>query len=195
VISWVDDVIGGYTIAHGVVIENAYGGLGDDHLRGNAAANTLTGIKGKDTLTGLGGADTLNGGAGGDRLEGGAGDDVLTGGVGSDRLTGGSGLDQFVFLDGDLSANRNATDTVIDFSHAQADRLKLRAMDANTGLAGDQKFAFIGAGAFTGVAGQLHYQQSGGNTFVEGDVDGDGLADFAIRLNGLINLVGADFVL
>jgi hypothetical protein len=35
----------------------------------------------------------------------------------------------------------------------------------------------------------------GGNTFIEGDTDGDGVADFVIRLNGLINLVAGDFVL
>ncbi len=62
-------------------------------------------------------------------------------------------------------------------------------------LAGDQKFAFIGTGAFTGVAGQLHYLHEGSTTFVEGDTNGDGAADFAIRLNGLVALVGADFVL
>ncbi len=162
---------------------------------GSGVDNAMLGSSGKNTLTGLGGADTIDGGTGFDTLDGGDGADILTGGIGKDRLTGGTGLDQFVFRDGDLAIDRTLTDIVTDFSHAEADRIKLSAMDANTGLAGDQKFAFIGTGAFTGVAGQLHYVQAAGNTFVEGDTNGDGLVDFALRLNGLVNLVGADFVL
>lgn len=64
VVSFVDGVWGGYTIAQGVVIENAIGGSGADSLLGNAAANTLTGNAGDDILVGRGGADRLNGGAG-----------------------------------------------------------------------------------------------------------------------------------
>ena len=162
---------------------------------GNFLDNTIQGSSGDNRLSGLDGADTLNGGDGIDTLIGGAGADVLIGGMGKDRLAGGSGLDQFVFADGETSALRRQSDVITDFSHAQADRIKLNRMDANTGIAGDQKFAFIGAGAFTGVAGQLHYVHDNGNTFVEGDTNGDGLADFAIQVEGIINLVGADFVL
>ncbi|WP_201837952.1 M10 family metallopeptidase C-terminal domain-containing protein [Microvirga zambiensis] len=53
------DVAGGFTIANGVVIENAIGGNGNDTLIGNSAANRLSGGKGKDTLTGLGGRDSF----------------------------------------------------------------------------------------------------------------------------------------
>ncbi len=115
--------------------------------------NGMIGSSGKNTLSGLAGNDTIDGGTGFDTIDGGDGNDVLTGGIGKDRLTGGAGLDQFVFRDGDSSADRTLADVVVDFSHAQADRLKLNPMDANTTLAGDQKFTFIGAGAFTGVAG------------------------------------------
>ncbi|WP_289296744.1 M10 family metallopeptidase C-terminal domain-containing protein [uncultured Reyranella sp.] len=59
-------VHGGYTIARGVVIENAIGGNGNDMLTGNAAANRLEGGGGRDTLDGQGGADTMVGGAGDD---------------------------------------------------------------------------------------------------------------------------------
>ena len=51
------EVAGGFTIANGVVIENALGGNGDDTLIGNSSANRLNGSKGKDTLTGLAGRD------------------------------------------------------------------------------------------------------------------------------------------
>jgi len=53
------DVAGGFTIANGVIIENAIGGNGNDTLIGNAAANRLYGGKGKDSLTGLGGRDSF----------------------------------------------------------------------------------------------------------------------------------------
>ena len=46
------EVKGGYTIANGVVIENATGGSGNDVLIGNAAANVLTGNAGNDILIG-----------------------------------------------------------------------------------------------------------------------------------------------
>lgn len=61
-ISWVDGIYGGYTIAHGVSIENAVGGSGDDFLIGNEGDNELTGNAGADTFVlteGAGGNDTL----------------------------------------------------------------------------------------------------------------------------------------
>ncbi len=59
-------VTGGYTIARGVVIENAIGGNGDDRITGNAVVNRLDGGVGDDTLDGGAGADTMIGGAGHD---------------------------------------------------------------------------------------------------------------------------------
>jgi Ca2+-binding RTX toxin-like protein len=76
-VSKVEGIFGGFTIANGVVIENARGGSGDDILNGNDVAN---------------------------RLNGGAGADIITGGAGVDILTGGSGADTFVFGDGDEGA-------------------------------------------------------------------------------------------
>jgi serralysin len=64
VVSFVDGIWGGFTIAAGVVIENARGGSGDDVLIGNAAKNELYGNDGADFLMGRGGADKLDGGAG-----------------------------------------------------------------------------------------------------------------------------------
>ena len=58
------EIKGGFTIANGVVIENATGGSGHDVLIGNAAANVLMGNGGDDYLLGGAGGDTLNGGAG-----------------------------------------------------------------------------------------------------------------------------------
>src|ERR1043165_1548346 len=49
-ISKADGIFGGYTIAKGVVIENAIGGSGNDTLVGNSADNTLDGRAGDDTV-------------------------------------------------------------------------------------------------------------------------------------------------
>ncbi|HEX9963479.1 MAG TPA: pre-peptidase C-terminal domain-containing protein, partial [Allosphingosinicella sp.] len=57
---------GGFTIAKGVVVENATGGSGDDVLIGNEAGNVLTGNGGNDAFMGRGGNDTIVGGAGSD---------------------------------------------------------------------------------------------------------------------------------
>ena len=49
--------------------------------------------------------------------------------------------------------------------------------------------------AFTGVKGQLTWSQAGGNTLVQGDIDGNKVADFQIELTGLKTLTAADFIL
>ena len=85
-----DEIKGGYTIANGVVIENATGGSGHDVLLGNSANNQLTGNAGDDFLWGR---------AGDDKVYGGNGADELNGGAGNDQLFGGAGVDIFVFTD------------------------------------------------------------------------------------------------
>ncbi len=57
-VSWAGGVPGGFTIANGVVIENAVGGSGNDQITGNDVANDLDGGTGADTLTGGKGNDT-----------------------------------------------------------------------------------------------------------------------------------------
>ena len=58
-VSFVTGGKAGFTIAVGVVVENAIGGSGADHLTGNAAANRLTGGLGTDVLTGGRGEDSF----------------------------------------------------------------------------------------------------------------------------------------
>ncbi len=176
-------------------------------LTGNRGANVLNGGNGKDvlnakdgndTLFGDAGDDKLNGNNGDDILNGGAGIDVLTGGAGSDILTGGSEADQFKFDKFMLADGLLFTDTIMDFSGlgGEGDRINLGAIDANgNALDGNQKFAFIGTGAFSGVAGQLRYAQSGGDTWLSGDINGDTLADFQIIATGLHSFVAGDFIL
>jgi hypothetical protein len=55
------NVYGGYSIAKGVLIENATGGSGDDEIIGNDSGNILTGGAGRDVLTGGRGNDIFAG--------------------------------------------------------------------------------------------------------------------------------------
>jgi serralysin len=80
-------------IAFGTVIENAYGGSGDDTLVGNAANNSLSGGAGADSIRGAEGDDTINGGAGQNYLRGDDGNDSLIGGAAFDDINGNMGAD------------------------------------------------------------------------------------------------------
>jgi len=54
-------------------------------------------------------------------------------------------------------------------------------------VAGDQAFLGV-ANSTTVTANSINWFVSGLNTFVQGDVNGDGVADFMIRLNGVHTL-------
>lgn len=99
-VSYMEDVTGGFTIAKGVVIENAEGSIMDDTLGGNDHANKLMGKGGQDKLFGRGGKDTLEGGSGWDTLYGQDGNDTLRGGDGNDKMYGGANNNLLVGDDG-----------------------------------------------------------------------------------------------
>lgn len=123
--SHVEGVHGGFTIAHGVVIENATGGQGDDRLSGNAADNRLTGRGGDDRMLGRDGQDALSGGRGDDRLSGGAGRDVLSGGGGADVLRGGGGADSLAGGGGnDLLIGGGGADVFVFVAGDGMDRIR-----------------------------------------------------------------------
>jgi serralysin len=85
--------ISNISIALGAIIENAFGGSGNDILNGNTSNNMLSGGAGNDILDGAEGEDTLLGGAGSDSLAGGDGDDILSDGRGNNTIDGGAGID------------------------------------------------------------------------------------------------------
>ncbi|MBC2776021.1 S8 family serine peptidase [Parasphingopyxis marina] len=191
-------------LAGGGGSDTLHGGDGNDTLAGNGGGDELHGDNGDDRLLGSDGADTLFGGADNDRLQGEADNDILNGdagadtlfgGAGRDTLTGGGGADRFAFVDGDLSATLSQTDRITDFSQAESDRIQLVGIDADTTVGGTQDFTFIGTDAFSGAAGELRYQQIGGETRIFGDTDGDMVADFAIRIEDTVTLVVGDFIL
>ena len=149
-----------------------YGGDDDDNLRGGL---------GNDTLSGGDGDDALGGDAGNDVLFGGAGDDLIHGAAGRDAMNGGADADVFLFrFVADSGPGAALRDSIVGFE-AGLDQIDLRQIDANSVLTGNQAFAFIGAAAFGNVAGQLRLV-SGANSFLLGDVNGDGVADFEIAI-------------
>ncbi|HEY5963421.1 MAG TPA: M10 family metallopeptidase C-terminal domain-containing protein, partial [Xanthobacteraceae bacterium] len=136
--------------------------------------------------------NTLTGNSGGNTLLGLDGDDVITGGGDGDLLTGGAGHDQFVYTAlTDSGSTKPTRDQITDFVQGD-DVIELSALDAITGGA-DDAFSFIGTAAFSGVAGQLRQSTSFGNTIVSGDVDGNGVGDFQIQINGAYTLNATDF--
>jgi Ca2+-binding RTX toxin-like protein len=176
-------------------IEELFIGGAGRNGTGNGLGNVIHGAGASNVLRGVGGDDVIRGDAGRDTIDGGNGADLIDGGAGKDTLTGGADRDVFQFRDGDFGTTRALADVITDFSHAAAEKIQLNLVDANTVAGGNQAFVWIGSGAFTHVAGQLHYAQAGGNTYVEGDTNGDGLADFVIMLTGTVNLAAGDFVL
>ncbi|MGB8811863.1 MAG: M10 family metallopeptidase C-terminal domain-containing protein, partial [Paracoccaceae bacterium] len=116
----------------------------------------------------------------------------LTGGLGFDLMVGGAAADAFVFNNTtEAPILAGAVDRIADFQHAQGDRVDLRAIDAETNLAGDQAFHFIGGAAFGRDAGELRFSAG----FLIGDVNGDGVADFRILMSGVAALVQTDIFL
>lgn len=168
------------------------GGEGDDHIWGGAGSDTLRGDGGDDTVRGGDGNDILSGGSGDDILYGDVGNDILQGGAGSDTMTGGAGNDIFRFRPDEIGDG--AIDTITDFTRGQ-DKIDLSAIDAKAATAANEAFSFIGTQSFHKVAGELRYEQVGGQTKIYGDVNGDGVADFTIVLSKAIPLSAGDFAL
>ena len=136
------------------------------------------------------GRDTLLGNEGRDVLIGGKQDDVLQGGLDQDILTGGKGSDRFV-IESITDSTVRASDKIADFKRG-TDVIVLSAIDANTTIDGDKRFHYIARKGFTATAGELRLN---GRSTVMGDVDGDGQADFAIRMEPFELLSKRDFSL
>ena len=153
---------------------------GDDYLIGQLVSVTMYGGNGNDMLVGSAADDVLYGENG---------NDILMGYLGTDQLWGGQGADRFIMSD--MSARAR----IMDFEHG-IDRIDLSALDANSLMAGDEAFNFIGTADFSGVAGELRI---GGNSSagysLYGDTNGDHLADVVIALGSVSNVTASDFLL
>ncbi|MGO4386907.1 calcium-binding protein [Microvirga sp. 2YAF29] len=165
-------------------------------LIGSNGNDTYTGTRFSDRINGNGGNDALSGAAGNDIIKAGTGNDRLTGGIGADDLWGNAGADIFMFRSiADSTVAAAGRDTIFDFSPAQNDKIHLASIDANTLKGGNQAFGFIGTRGFSNSAGELRYERQPSDTYVYGDVDGDGIADFAIHFDDPIQFTEAYFVL
>ena len=168
------------------------GDASNQSIIGNALDNTIDGRRGNDVIIGN---------AGNDSLAGSGGNDTLVGGVGRDVLTGGKGADIFDFnAITESQKTRGSADLITDFRH-KVDHIDLQSIDASTLVQGDDAFHFIGKQGFHREDGELRYWTSNkaglvnDRTFIAGDINGDGSADFMIALQGLKILTAVDFVL
>jgi hypothetical protein len=124
-------------------------------------------------------------------LTGSSSGEKFYGNGGQNTFTGDGGNDTFVFHRGDTAKSNARADIIADFN--AGDIIDVDAMDANSKKKGDQDFKFIDGADFHGKAGELRFFDSGGDTFVQGDTNGDGKADFVIRLTGVVALTDAQF--
>ncbi|HEU0099488.1 MAG TPA: calcium-binding protein [Allosphingosinicella sp.] len=138
----------------------------------------------------------LFGGKADDTLKGGGQADLLLGNLGADMLTGNGGADTFRF-DSTADSTSGSLDRITDFTPG-TDKIDLGRIDANTLVAGDQAFTWIGSNAFSGTAGELRIENlNGSGWLLLGDTDGNGFGDLRIILDlqGPTPLSGADFIL
>ena len=192
------------TIDSGGGNDTVFGNSGSDHILGDSGTNELYGNSGKDVIDGGSDSDIINGGSGDDilrghlsddillgergrdTLEGGSGNDVLNGGLDADTLTGGEGADVFVFsYASDSFASQR--DTITDFEIA-LDQIDLSS------VATSQALTFIGSDSFDSAA-QVRLAQSGSDTIVQLDKDGDGIAEMEIHVVGVSGLTSGDFII
>ena len=208
------------TLKGGEGDDEIQGGVGNDELAGNGGIDTLSyaeaengvtvsllvktaqntagagidTVGGFENLTGSGFADTLTGDKKANAIDGGGGGDTVSGGVGADLLTGGGGADVFVYAAlNESTKGVSGQDRILDFSHADGDRIDLSALDANTATGADDAFALVAG--FTHHAGELAQTAQGGGWLLQGDVNGDAKVDFAIFVQTAAALTGADFIL
>jgi hypothetical protein len=165
-------------------------GRGDDVVIGGSAGDRIAGELGDDRLFGSGRADFLRGGPG---------DDILHGRRGFDELHGGADADRFVYTDVRHAPHGTVRfDEILDFSRREGDRIDLRGIDAAPGMAGDQRFIFVGRGPLDEV-GELRARALGdGDFLVSGQLERDASPEFSILVrteDDLGRLERGDFLL
>lgn len=186
----------------------------------SAHASTSAGLTIKGSATA---ANTLTGGATVDVIIGGAARDVITGGAGGDTLTGNGGNDKFSFAAGNSSIGTGKFDTITDFvaNTKGAGTAGALTVVGATGVAvadltGDVlSFAKFGTGA-GGVVVDVLGSAADATTFLANnkgtanaviaaldssnnnlyvDNNGDGVADFFIKLTGVTTINAGAFEL
>ncbi|MGB1539451.1 MAG: calcium-binding protein [Rickettsiales bacterium] len=183
--SGADDIIGGDGN------DNITAGNGADDIDAGDGNDTINSGRHNDTVLGGDGDDVINGERENDSIDGGAGNDTITGERHIDTLTGGTGDDIFVFSANNHSTTGANRDLITDFNNTiETDTIDVSAFGG--------VFSFLvggnGIADFTG-AQEIAWEQTGGDTLIYVDSNGNGSANFEIGLAGLVNLTAADFVL
>ena len=83
--------------------------------------------------------------------------------------------------------------TIFEFD-VGTDKLDLSAIDADSITGGDQSFAVSVGAVFSGAAGELLLTTVGLATHVQGDLDGDSIADFVIVLDGVTGVMTGNVI-
>ena len=203
------DALTAIAITHGVAInlDTKAVKIGNTDLAASSAFSdifSISTVKGFEFIVGSTHEDIIAGSNANEKLIGQDGADVLFGGGGKDDLNGGSGVDTFVYHSTKDSGNTKATrDTIEGFEGAGGaggDKIDLSRIDANTKTAIDDAFHLLSVGdvAFDLTPGCLRWVHEKGTTdmtILQGDVNGDGKADFAIAVVGTVNFIAGDFSL
>ena len=175
-VSWNSNIVGGFTIANNVFIENATGGSGNDTLTGNSANNTL------------------DGGAGNDTMIGGIGDDIYIVDSLSDVVTEGSSAGTDTVRSSSISLN-------LSTNYANVENLTLTGSSsynltgnssANT-LTGNSGNNVIDGGAgndtmIGGAGNDTYYVDSSSDVVTENSVEGTDTIQSSVTLTIAANV-------
>jgi Ca2+-binding RTX toxin-like protein len=142
-------------------VENVTGGLGDDRIAGDAAANVLSGGNGDDTLLG------------------GSGNDVLLPGPGADTVNGGRGLDSASYAD---MLTPVTVDLLAEFAYSIGDDSLVAIERAQGSPFGDHLIGSQGSNILRGGNGNDTIKGLGGKDLLVGGpgddhIDGGPAAD------------------
>lgn len=167
-------------------------------INGSSSSDIIKGVIGAvNTIEGGAGDDQIRGGALGDIISGGDGNDKLFGANGPDILTGGLGADQFRFQTAQSSGLNVMADQITDFLPG-TDKLAFRLLDSDPAIPGIQGFSYIGTQIFhANGSAEIRYGTAGANLLVQLDLNGDGVVDMEVVLQGLAGqaLSTGDFLL
>ncbi|MFT7388724.1 MAG: VCBS repeat-containing protein [Candidatus Endobugula sp.] len=177
-----DDVVYGSGSADTLVAGSQFGVV----IHGRAGNDTITGGDDNTSNSAENGNNTIFGGSGNDVIIGGSGEDIIFGGLGSDTLRGGftgitdTDTDRFVWQSGDTSIGE--TDTILDFqvgSTGTGDGIKPNdILDFSALLSGEL--------LNSNIDNYIYLSDSGSNTTLTFDLDGDGhisgYNDFTVEL-------------
>jgi Ca2+-binding RTX toxin-like protein len=175
-----------------------------DKSTGDAKGDILKGVNfelsaGNDVYIGAKMGGFIDAGGGDDDIRGSSRQDLITGGEGTDTLDGRGGADIYFFRTPVESTNKrpdrvNFEDGVDLMSFALIDA-NVFTNDGDETTWGDHE-SFTVVDMFTSVAGQLQWDhlliKGRKETWIEGDVDGDGRADFTVILEGHVAFTRED---